>query len=572
MTILLTDDTSLPTERDDITAWLDARAEELAVKARSRLRAIIERTALAVLDSITASVDLTPFDDIPDAWMAVVRDELVPALGESYMAGGVTAWLGARPMTEAFAAQWAKVTNDNAVSYMADATNRLKGVGDTTWRMVRSQVTTALENGDSTEKLKDRIQNLGTWSESRADTIARTETNAAYVQGDIAGARALGDKGPVEKVWVAVMDARTRDSHAEAHNQVRLVDEMFDVGGTAMDAPHDPSAPAAEVVNCFLGDALVEWVGELVTVFRRWYSGDIVELTTGDGVRLAMTPNHPVLAASGWVAAQALHVGDEIVNVLDPDRLPQVDDVPPCIEQIYSAAREVGTADRIGGRRVDFHGDGSDQDIDVVRANSDLLAVLDAEGVESSRHLLLVGLDGAERSFSGLGDGSILATSLRSGTERVVASRRVSGRSKVAAFGGGEVLHAVPVGFASGAWSDVDGAQPTNDHVTADTVAASECEDRVSLVVGASQVVRIEKRQWSGHVFNLATSSGLLLYNGIATSNCRCWVEMLNVGDTRPDGSEVEDVASTPSHVALDDPLPLPGTTVHAALARARIG
>lgn len=251
---------ALPTDRRGVERWLDRRAALAARKTRLALRKIIGDALDGILDSLTASVDLTPLDSIVDAWLTVVSEELLPDLGATYMAGSVTAWLGMPKLSTLtqqttnraidFAAQWSNVVNDNAVSYMAKASNRLAGVGQTTWRQVRSQVSNAIEKGLSTEDLKEQIESTRQWSEFRADTIARTETNAAYVQGDMAGGRALGNDGPVEKVWVAVLDNRTRESHADASDQCVPFDESFEVGGVSMDSPLDPSAPPEEVVNC----------------------------------------------------------------------------------------------------------------------------------------------------------------------------------------------------------------------------------------------------------------------------------------------------------------------------------
>jgi hypothetical protein len=102
----------------------------------------------------------------------------------------------------------------------------------------------------SNEELKDQIGKLSDFSEYRADTIARTETIGAYVNGDWQGAQLLGEFGPVEKVWVATGDARGREWHTEMMTDSIPVDEPFDVDGEPMMYPHDPSGSAYNVVNC----------------------------------------------------------------------------------------------------------------------------------------------------------------------------------------------------------------------------------------------------------------------------------------------------------------------------------
>lgn len=277
------DSSSLPRDREGRDAWLAERETAISTATTKALRAIIVAAYEAFLGTLTASAyDLAPLDEIPDAWMTFVHRTLVDDLGEVYQAGQVTAWLGlANVPSRRFAEAWTAVANHNAESYAAQATNRLRGVGDATWRMVRDQVHNAIRDGVSTEDLKGKIEDITRFSEFRADTIARTETVGAYVQGDMAGARALGDSGPVEKVWVATSDRRTRPSHAEAHDQCVPFDQPFSVGGVSMDAPHDPSAPAGEVVNC-------RCICEML------YAGD----TRPDGSTIEATvaiPEHPAV-------------------------------------------------------------------------------------------------------------------------------------------------------------------------------------------------------------------------------------------------------------------------------------
>lgn len=240
-----------PADRAGIEAWLTERADAIAARTRARLREIVHDAYAGFVDSLTAAGDLTKLDQIPSQWMAFVEDELAPIIGTTHLSGSLQAWLGSGIETHHVHAQaWLDTVNQNAVSFQDEASNRLAGVGDAVWHDVRSQTVSAIKDGATNEELKGQIEGITGFSEYRADTIARTETVSAYVNGDMAGARALGDKGPVEKVWVATLDKRTRETHAEAHNQTVLMEAMFDVGGVMMDAPHDPGAPPSEVVNC----------------------------------------------------------------------------------------------------------------------------------------------------------------------------------------------------------------------------------------------------------------------------------------------------------------------------------
>lgn len=83
--------------------------------------------------------------------------------------------------------------------------------------------------------------------QNRGNRIARTEATGAT---NHAAQSALQDEGWAQKEWLSSVDARTRPSHASASGQRVPVGEPFLVGGYQMMNPGDPSAPAAETVNC----------------------------------------------------------------------------------------------------------------------------------------------------------------------------------------------------------------------------------------------------------------------------------------------------------------------------------
>lgn len=250
MTTILSD-SQLPTDRDGQALWLLEQEARIADLCRAAMRRIVLTAFERFAGSLTAAGDLNELETIEQAWLTFVNNELVDELGAVHLSGAMTAWVGVKGnLSDEFAAQWAAVVNHNAESYMRQHLPKLVNVGTRTKQIVRRMAEQAISKGYTNEELKAQIEKLSQFSEARADTVARTETIGAYVQGDLAGARALGDDGPVEKVWVATLDARTRETHASAHDQVRKMADTFQVGGVSMDGPHDPNAPPGEVVNC----------------------------------------------------------------------------------------------------------------------------------------------------------------------------------------------------------------------------------------------------------------------------------------------------------------------------------
>lgn len=86
----------------------------------------------------------------------------------------------------------------------------------------------------------------------RGETIARTEMltalaesqREAYEQAIASGAVNRQD---IRKIWRATRDNRTRDSHRHVDSESVGMDERFSNG---LLYPHEPGAPASEVVNC----------------------------------------------------------------------------------------------------------------------------------------------------------------------------------------------------------------------------------------------------------------------------------------------------------------------------------
>lgn len=241
-----------PTQ-ETVLAWLDGLADVIAADAARVLKAAVETALEGFSASLTAGGDLTTIDGITGTWEAYVAADLAPAVAGLHSAGSLIAFVtapGSAALDPLVQAGWAAVVNDAAVAYQAAATNRLAGVGVQVWANVRDVTVRALEQGLTGPQLKTAIQDVTDFSEFRADTVGRTESMSAYNAGDHEGARALGDKGPVEKVWMAAIDKRTRPDHREADGQTVAFDEPFVVGGVQMQHPLAVGAPAEQVVNC----------------------------------------------------------------------------------------------------------------------------------------------------------------------------------------------------------------------------------------------------------------------------------------------------------------------------------
>jgi hypothetical protein len=109
---------------------------------------------------------------------------------------------------------------------------------------------------------------------------------------------------------------------------------------------------------------------------RRWFEGELVVLTTASGQELPLTGNHPVLTSRGWVAANLIREGDEVVRSTRPEgafslKVPDHHEVPSRIEDVWGAYAVSGL-DSVESSPEDFHGDGQQGKVDIVRADGSL--------------------------------------------------------------------------------------------------------------------------------------------------------------------------------------------------------
>jgi intein/homing endonuclease len=134
--------------------------------------------------------------------------------------------------------------------------------------------------------------------------------------------------------------------------------------------------PGEEVYcRCVSPDSKVEYADGIEIVHRRWYEGEVIRVNSFDS-QLDITPNHPVLTPKGWIAAGLLKKGDYIVKAVHKsDALVKSNDInkrPPTIDEIFSALSVEGSMQSIFGASSQFHGDGSEGEVDIVWANRPL--------------------------------------------------------------------------------------------------------------------------------------------------------------------------------------------------------
>lgn len=121
---------------------------------------------------------------------------------------------------------------------------------DIAWNIkaINSQVLQGILQGESVDKIALRLTNVTTMDEKSSIRNARTMVTGAECKGrQDSYEKATEDGIIMKKVWLAVQDEKTRESHAELHNVEVDVDEAFD---NDLMYPGDPSGDPAEFYNC----------------------------------------------------------------------------------------------------------------------------------------------------------------------------------------------------------------------------------------------------------------------------------------------------------------------------------
>lgn len=287
-------------------AQLDRQRERFAATVDAALHASMLDTQQA-LALVAAGPGADDARVALRAWYARVTDELVPVVLSTFRSGALAVLTSLRRALPALDVSTLPTpTDDYAQLYLADATNRLNGVGDELWAETRAALVEGQSRGESVEELAARVTDVADVVASRAQTIARTEIISASNAGSIAQMSLIAADGDL-KQWLATGDTRTRESHRLADGQAVPLDSTFDVGGSRLRYPGDPQGPADEIVNCRC-TLTYELTDELLT-------GDSVDTLTAATDPLDGLPNvEPSLGRGGTVNADVDVDDDEGVD------------------------------------------------------------------------------------------------------------------------------------------------------------------------------------------------------------------------------------------------------------------
>ena len=392
------------------------------------------------------------------------------------------------------------------------------------------------------------------------DNVFRTNIQSAYGHGRWQQQQRNKDKRQY-LMYSAINDSRVRPAHLALNRIVLPIDHPFWL-------THYPPLG----FRCFLPETKID--GASHGAIKRFYSGKIVKLVTKSGRELRVTANHPILTSRGWVIAELIKQGDNLIaydrpveslNANGLTRKVYNDEFVPTAENLFKTF--VGHALTIG-KASSFKLNGnlfaSDSEIHIDVIDDGLSIKIDSnEGKGVEQRMFVIRNDGTcFETIKACGtpdSGCVVADIVLSQDAINITGRGVEGSSD---FTLADILRlieiedsklqlsiGVPTGIPgsraltlNSTWSLFDGlpldrfglASSSQDNTLFEELSSNGLSNDSGLFgylinthashVATDPVINVIEDSYSGHVYDFQSDSGLLSADGIITHNCRCTV------------------------------------------------
>lgn len=235
------------------------------------------------------------------------------------------------------------IDNPRVRKFLAERGNLIVSVNQTTADKLLSSLRDMMDAGATPEDIGEQIRDLYNLRDRQARVIARTEVGSGLSGGRF---MQMEEEGIERHEWL-----------------------------------------------CVAGDTRLTGPG-VTHLARRWYDGRWVTLRTRNGRVVTVTANHKILTRRGWICAESVVNGDDLVSYepsieASAGIVPDVENVPSAVEKIFSAAHEVGAAAGMVSRVVNLDCDGRKSDVDVVNVDGELRDHLQPTRSQSANDELL---------------------------------------------------------------------------------------------------------------------------------------------------------------------------------------
>lgn len=529
----------------EVKAAPGAPGDEVVPKFQRDMEAILRSQILAAIAELESFAEQT---EAVKAALAALKDpkweEALYAAAKPFVQSAISiggqAGMSHPLLVERFGYDPFNVANPEVQKFVDNYTARLASdVAEYTHVAAKDLLGDGLAQGESIPQLADRIR---PWAEVdpltpsiggakyRSEMIARTESARAYVKGEQLAWKQTGVV--TGKQWLLAPDSCPicEAAAAEFANKTIPLDANFYDKGETIDAGDQSQTLDYEAIdgpplhpNCYLPGTPVLARG-VVAAYSTVYDGEAVEFTFADGRRLAVTANHQLLTPGGFVAANAIREGDDLLNCSGIERViachPHHDDGESMIEDVVHTFAVSGgvSAARVPVAPEYLHGDGRfcNGNIDVVSANGKLRHTSKAKLGKHVDSLPLCWSWGSAK-LNGLCDLDAMLVGLSLAAHGVMSRKDTTHALLLA----GSCIHNEQ-GFRYSPPPESGNAEQPHDGVAVIAEAIGGLLDRFTGLVSLDQVVNVKVFRYTGHVYDLQTDSGITIGNGIIASNCRC--------------------------------------------------
>ncbi len=420
-------------------------------------------------------------------------------------------------------------------------TERMGITTETYTRVINQEVATGLNQGTGyvniARAITDKFGGKGLTEPGlypRMLRIVQTEghrvQNAARVTAFDKSERAAELLGvETERVWLHPDGVKEpREDHIKMNDKPANKEGKFILpDGTVTDGPGLTGKPEHDI-NCFPGYINVNTPTQIKGLTKRYYEGELIEITTVGGIKLAGTPNHPVLTQHGWVALNSLNEGSHIFsagfrNVMS-SRDPNIDNTPIAFREIFNFANIIFPHKRAAIITENFHGDGIIGDVKIITPKGFLrnsLQIIFSKPFFKNSFL-----------FTEFGKSSFF--SYRFFMHLLLwyystFNRLVSLCVEFLSLTFRKAFPSIDQSFTKITRSDIVLPQNSINNLSADFESLCKSMDRNSLVVKDDNILTINRSVFRGHVYNLETINNYYLVNidknndnMIIAHNCHC--------------------------------------------------
>lgn len=276
------------------------------------------------------------------------------------------------------------------------------------------------------------------------------------------------------------------------------------------------------VVACFPEWTIVH-ARDIEVAYKRPYRGNLVEVYTSSG-GFSVTPNHPILTWRGWVPAAKLVEGDYLIrcSFAEPRALadPHIDNMPASFDEVFDSLSESGIRQGVIGSVMDFHGDGREAEIQIVTTDRLLRNRKVSPRTEHDPKLILKGTHTGQGSLQELCSTKCNPLSFLQGFDP--ASRcDVGSHSQFLPILWACLLHSKTLCIGNASECSPRLLEGLLETALSNTQLLSQWFNTYPCTISANAIVKIKRRRFSGHVYNLQTSSNDYTANEYIVSNCQ---------------------------------------------------